>query len=418
MLGPRQDLFTKASLEKLSSPEQLDVLMEVTKPMGWVGLGTTGFLLFMGVLWGIFGSIPIRVDGKGILIIGGSLIDVEAGSTGRIGEVMVKPGQVLAVDDPVASVGQGKLDEEIKNAKAALEDSQRKYRADSRNESETLRLALAALDQQKKNLTEQLKAMPGTIQSYKQQLETKTTAFRQGLTTQSAVLQAQTQLDAALNSQKTLQNQLESIPAERAKAEQASKAALSTRENDVRDAERKIKTLEGQLAANSIIRSTHAGRVVEMTVTRGALVAPNTRVVSLEPLDAKLTGVLYIPSGEGKKAAPGMEVRVSPSTVKAEEYGFMKGVVRSVSTYPATPEGLMLTLRNEVLVKELTGGSAPLEVVVDLIETDNESGYQWSSPKGPPVGIFGGTMSTGSIIIDRRRPISYVIPMVKEKLGM
>ena len=232
------------------------------------------------------------------------------------------------------------------------------------------------------------------------------------------MLQAQTQLDAAINSQKTLQNQLEGIPAERAKAEQASKAALSTRYNDVRDAERKIKTLEGQLAANSIIRSTHAGRVVEMTVTRGALVGPPTRVVSLEPLDAKLTGVLYIPSGEGKKAAPEMEVRVSPSTVKAEEYGFMKGVVRSVSTYPATPEGLMLTLRNEALVKELTGGSAPLEVVVDLIETDNESGYQWSSPKGPPVGIFGGTMCTGSIIIDRRRPISYVIPMVKEKLGM
>jgi HlyD family secretion protein len=116
-----------------------------------------------------------------------------------------------------------------------------------------------------------------------------------------------------------------------------------------------------------------------------------------------------------------MEVRISPSTVKAEEYGFMKGVVRSVSTYPATPDGLMLTLRNEALVRELTGGSAPLEVVVDLIEADSKvspSGYAWSSPQGPPVGIFGGTMCKGSIIIARRRPISYVIPIMREKIGM
>ena len=70
------------------------------------------------------------------------------------------------------------------------------------------------------------------------------------------------------------------------------------------------------------------------------------------------------------------------------------------------------------LAKEMSGGSAPLEVVVDLFPAKNDSGYQWSSPQGPPVGIFGGTMCTGSIIIDRKRPISYVIPLVKEKLGM
>ncbi len=417
-MEPRKDLFTKAALEKLSTPEQLDVLMEVTKPMGWITLATTGFLLAMGVAWGIFGSIPIRVDGKGILIIGGSLIDVEAGSSGRISDILVKPGDIVEARATIATVGQSRLVEEFENAKAALEDARQKDVRDSTNDLATLTLRLDALDKQEKNYQSQIAEMQGQIRSYRQQVETRRASFAQGLTTQATLVAAEAQLTQAVNAEKAVRNQLEAIPAERAQARQASEAADSTRKNLIAEAERNIRTLEGQLVSSSVVVSTHAGRVVEMMVDRGELVQPHTRVVSLEPLNAKLTGILYVPSGEGKKAAASMDVRLSPSTVKAEEYGFMKGIVRSVSTYPATPDGLMRTLRNEALVKELTGGSAPLEVVVDLVPSETTSGYAWSSPQGPPVGIFGGTMCSGSIIIDRRRPISYVIPLVKEKIGL
>lgn len=417
-MGPNKDLFTKASLEKLSTPEQLDILMEVTKPMGWISLMTTGFLLAMGVVWGIFGSIPIRVDGKGILIIGGSLIDIEAGSGGRISEILVKPGDILKPGDPIAMVGQSKLVEDIDNSKAALQDLRDKAVRDSRNEADSQSLTLAALSKEEKSLQDQIKASATQLQNLQRQLATSKSSYAQGLSTQASVLAAEAQVNQGINAGKALQNRLQAIPAERARTTQTSEAAASTRTNAIADADRRLQTLIGQEASSSRILSTHAGRIIEMTVGRGELVAPQTRVVSLEPLNAKLTGVIYISSGEGKKVGPNMEVRLSPSTVKAEEYGFMKGIVRSVSTYPATPEGIMRTLRNESLVKELTGGSAPLELVVDLSEATNPSGYQWSSPQGPPVGIFGGTMCSGSVIIDKKRPISYVIPLVKEKLGL
>lgn len=417
-MGPNKSLFTKASLEKLSTPEQLDILMEVTKPMGWISLLTTGFLLFMGILWSVFGSIPIRVDGKGILITGGALIDVEAGNGGRISEIMVKPGDVLRPGDVIATVGQSKLVEEIENEKAALADLQTKKVMDVENEADSLELTLKSLETQEKNLREQLKVSAAQIKSLRRQLDTRRDSYEKGLTTQAAVLAAEAQLNQALNAEKAQQTQLEAIPAERARLKQTFEAAGSARENRIAEAERRIRTLERQLESSQKIVSSHAGRVVGLTVTRGQLVAPQQTVVTLEPLDAKLTGVIYISPGEGKKAAPGMEVRISPSTVKAEEYGFMKGIVRSVSTYPVTHEGLMLTLRNEALAKEMSGGSAPLEVVVDLFPAENDSGYEWSSPKGPPVGIFGGTMCAGSIIVDRKRPISYVIPLMKEKLGV
>lgn len=417
-MGPNKGLFTKAALEKLSTPEQLDILMEVTKPMGWISLLTTGFLLFMGILWGIFGSIPIRVDGKGILIIGGALIDIDAGSNGRINEILVKPGDIVKAGDTIATVGQSKMVGDLNNARAALADLKDKDVRDRSNAAETLKTTLSALEKEESSLKEQIKAAASQLTSLQRQLATSKESYAKGLATQSSVLAAETQVNQAVSAGKSLQTRMQTIPADRARAKQASETTAGATANAIADAERQIRTLETQLESSSKIISTHTGRVIEMVVGRGEEVLSSKRVVSLEPLDAKLTAVLYISSGEGKKAGQKMEVRISPSTVKAEEYGFMKGIVRSVSTYPATAAGMSLTLRNDSLVKELSGGSAPLEVVVDLYEAQNTSGYQWSSPQGPPVGIFGGTMCNGSIIIDKKRPISYVIPLVKEKLGL
>ena len=233
-MGPNKDLFTKASLEKLSTPEQLDILMEVTKPMGWISLMTTGFLLAMGVVWGIFGSIPIRVDGKGILIIGGSLIDIEAGSGGRISEILVKPGDILKPGDPIAMVGQSKLVEDIDNSKAALQDLKDKAVRDSRNEADSQSLTLAALSKEEKSLQDQIKASATQLQNLQRQLATSKSSYAQGLSTQASVLAAEAQVNQGINAGKALQNRLQAIPAERARTTQTSEAAASTRDSAIR----------------------------------------------------------------------------------------------------------------------------------------------------------------------------------------
>ena len=62
---------------------------------------------------------------------------------------------------------------------------------------------------------------------------------------------------------------------------------------------------------------------------------------------------------------------------------------------------------------------APLEVVAELVPDDHTvSQFKWSSPNGPPTGVFGGTLCTASITVSQRKPIGYVIPLVKDSLGM
>jgi hypothetical protein len=58
----QEKLFRQAALEKLSSPEELDQLMQVTTPRGWLAL--LALIIFIGLVLGIsfFTSIPVRVE--------------------------------------------------------------------------------------------------------------------------------------------------------------------------------------------------------------------------------------------------------------------------------------------------------------------------------------------------------------------
>ena len=79
---PERSIFRKAAVERLSSPEQLDYLMTITSPVGWLAVSALAGILFLIVLWGFLGRIPDTVSGSGILIRGGAVYDVAAGSDG------------------------------------------------------------------------------------------------------------------------------------------------------------------------------------------------------------------------------------------------------------------------------------------------------------------------------------------------
>jgi hypothetical protein len=64
----QSSIFRKESLERLSSPEQLDQLMQVVRLRNWIPLASLGTLVGLALLWSILGRIPITATGKGILV--------------------------------------------------------------------------------------------------------------------------------------------------------------------------------------------------------------------------------------------------------------------------------------------------------------------------------------------------------------
>jgi HlyD family secretion protein len=376
-------LFRKAALEKLASPERLDVMMKVTSPLGWLALIAVGVGMVGIIVWSVVGSIAIKVNGNGILMRGQNVLPVVATARGQLSRVLVAPGDNVRAGEPVAKLSQPDLILKIQGERELLADLQ----GQAGRAGVSQGLIRSQLMRQKEDLQERVR----------QQQE----AADRGLIPQSRVLATRAEIT-------NIDQRIAGM-------------GDSSGSRDIRIAEtrRAIRELETQLDASTEVLSEYDGRVIEITSAEGDMIGPGLRLLTLESFDAPIEAMVYIPAEDGKKVRPEMEVLISPSTVKAEEYGFIKGRVRSVSDYPMSPEGLLRVLRNETLVKTLTGKSAPIEISVDLIDdVSTPSGFKWSSSQGPPNPVFSGTQCTATIAVERKKPISYVIPLFRKAVGV
>ena len=100
----KKEIFRKAALERLSSPEELDQLMQVTTPKGWLALLGLVSLIVVALIWGIFGNIPTKVSGQGILLNAGGVTQVSPLTTGRIQGIYVNTGDVIPKGKTIARI--------------------------------------------------------------------------------------------------------------------------------------------------------------------------------------------------------------------------------------------------------------------------------------------------------------------------
>src|SRR5690606_42003387 len=122
-------LFRKAALDKLASPERLDVLMQVTSPKGWIALWTIAALLVGVVVWSVFGSLPERINGQGILTGEGGLRQIRASGDGRLAQLNLAVNQVVAPEEVVGQVASVNIEESVRIAQVEYESSLRAHEA-------------------------------------------------------------------------------------------------------------------------------------------------------------------------------------------------------------------------------------------------------------------------------------------------
>ena len=100
----KADLFRKTSLERLSSPEQLDLFATFASPRGWLALLGLGCLIITAVLWGTLATIPAKVQGQGVLVGQGGVAAIVCGVDGQITDIKVAPGDTVRKGEVVARV--------------------------------------------------------------------------------------------------------------------------------------------------------------------------------------------------------------------------------------------------------------------------------------------------------------------------
>jgi len=104
------DMFRRAAMDRLASPEQLDQMIRVTSPRGWLALWGLGMVLATAVVWSVVGRVPTRVFGQGILIKPGGVRGIHSSLTGQLTRLAVKEGDVVEPGQVVAGVFQARED--------------------------------------------------------------------------------------------------------------------------------------------------------------------------------------------------------------------------------------------------------------------------------------------------------------------
>jgi len=95
------DLYRKSSLERISSPEQLDKVLKVTSPMSWLALLGITLIVVVTVIWSIIGTIPVTITAPGIVssMVGSNAVYTH--ESGTVVSVRVRAGDEIHLNDPV-----------------------------------------------------------------------------------------------------------------------------------------------------------------------------------------------------------------------------------------------------------------------------------------------------------------------------
>ena len=412
-------IFRKVALERLSSPEQLDQLLQVTDPRGWLALAALGALLLASLTWGVFGSIPTEATGEGILLRRGGVSSLVAAESGQVEELLVSVGDVIEKGQVVARIRQDELLRQIQDTRDRLADVRREYQDLLRYAGEQGRLRGRDLAQERANLQQSIRAYEREVELARERIAVERDLLKDGLITKQTLLASEQRLNTAQDQLANARLELNGLELKGLDSAQQTDQQVEAREAQIRDLEIELRERQARLTETARIVSNRAGRVLELLADRGDVVNPGTPLLNLEVVSEELQAVLFVPASAGKRVQPGMRVRVSPSTVKREEYGSMIGRVTWASEYPSTSRGMTRLLGNEALVQRLMQEGPPIQVNVTL-EKDPKTptGYRWSSSTGPSIRISSGTLATGSVVVREERPINLVVPRIREKLGV
>jgi HlyD family secretion protein len=413
-------IFRPAALARLSSPEQLDQLMRLTTPTGWLALGSCCLLLGIAVVWGIWGSIQINISGRGILIKQGGVFVATAFGDGRVKDILVKEEQQVATNQLLvrlqvpelelkikqAVLTQGKLEAELNQlaanqAKESLEESNyleaqiQTYLSISND----YRLQIAALDDRLKGLDELSRSNSGSVDK-------------------PTLLAVRNDWFSANHGMAMTSVQIKQLRVNRLQEEERRRQRLLDKEAQVDQASINLETLTNLYSQTAEIRSPFSATVLEITVKPNQLVNASTPIMSLQSVREKLQAWLFLAPGDGKRVTKKMDVRLALASAKKEEFGMMLGHVASVSELPATPQLMLRILENPTLVSEFLQEGAPIYAVVDLVPDATTSGYRWTSHGGPDMPITSGTLCEGTITLTNRSPIALMLPRLRHDVGL
>jgi HlyD family secretion protein len=414
-----RSIFRKVALDRLTAPEQIDTLLVVTSARSWILLLTTVALLAAAVVWGYIGTVTTKATGQGVIIRTGGVQDIVALGAGQVMNVSATMGAQIHTGDVVATVAQPAMADRIRAAEGAIRDLEEQRRQMAALHSGNFRLQGQSISEQRASLERQISDLEKQAKLVREEIPVEQELLAKELITRQQTYETQQKLAGLESSIVERRAQITQLEARRFQAEKEGSGEEIQVSNRIADARRQLEGLRREMEETSKVRSPYSGQVIEVKQGPGSLVQPGTPIIGLQSSEVHLEALVYVPADHAKETKPGMAAEISPASVKREEFGFIRGKVTFVADYPATESALMRVFENAPLVRALAGGGPVTEVHVQMeADPTTPSGFRWSTSRGSPSALSGGTMIAGDIVTREQPPISLVIPYLREKLGI
>ena len=410
-------IFSKEALEAASNPDELDHTLQIVRAKLWIPIFGICVVALVGLMWSIFGRMPVNVTGFGVLINPGNVKVVQSQAPGLVEKVSVKPGDEINEGDIVALIQQPALEQSLQQAKENYDEINR-INSDALKANQKQFVAqLASINRQKELLSEGKELSGNVNRSLEKRNEVLLQLAKDNLVNSEMLLQSESSLVESITKMASYDAQIQELELSIEQAKQKNIQTEFTLKNQIDESRRAVEKLELQLENNRHIRSKSGGKVMQLMVSAGTAVGFGTPVLSVaaDQSTQSMKNLCYFSVKDGKKIKPNMTIQVTPSTVKRERYGSIVGKVVSVSSFPVSREAAMNIVGSKELAFALTGQGAMIEVKTELkpaLSSESESGYEWTS-KNPPVAVSQGTTTVNRVRVDDRAPITYVLPLLR-----
>ncbi|MER5748765.1 HlyD family efflux transporter periplasmic adaptor subunit [Streptomyces sp. NPDC002088] len=172
----------------------------------------------------------------------------------------------------------------------------------------------------------------------------------------------------------------------------------------------KVRTSEG----DTVVRTVAAGRITALAATIGQIIQTGANVAAVEKVahaGDPLYATVYVPAENVTSIPANAPVDLTVQTVSTQEYGVLRGHVKSVDRSAQSAQQIAAFLGDSQLGEQFTKKGRPVAVTVRLDKSSaTKSGLKWSSADGPPYALTSMTMATGSIRLADQRPVDWLLP--------
>ena len=405
--------------EHVSSPEQLDQTITVINHHGWISLVALGVLLVAAIIWGIYGRIPEKVNGSGLLINSSELMSVTYNYGGTIRNVFLSNGQDVHKGQVIARIEREDLLENIQIATQRLSNLQQTYDTTTPLINRQADMTDDMLAKSESDFRSQIENVSRQIETSKRKEKNMKELFDDGLITEMEYLEAHKEVLSMEMQKQSAEQQLLNAGVNRVRTSTESKQEKMNLQHQIAEAKKQLEIERKNYQIATKIVSPVSGKIYEISVARGSYVPPGSTVAIVEPISSDggtLQAVMYFPVKDGKRIKRGMNIAVIPSTIKQEEYGYIQGIVTSVSDFPVSPQYLQTVMQNPALAQGFAA-DPPIEVKISMVtDPTTETGFHWSSSRGPNDTLTPGIPTTGFVIVRSQRPIEMIVPLIKKKV--